>query len=393
MRLRNPIVDLRRVLARTSSPAARAPTAAASTTSCAGPRRSGPLDHRAVSDAIAAPPHTPGARLSNTQSDAIHAALRGPRRDPAAYRRLVDDALDYKIDVLERAVAVLDRRRGLGAARRAPRARSRRAGGVGSAARAPGLDLVRFSRTYRPWRNAQVEMLDADGGCDAQLRALADPRSPTISRRTPARARSPSRPSRPPTPLRLEVASRRIVDGMTVVALHINQRGARRAPADDAADPEDQLQVRAAAARPRSTTTADGTSLGPAGQPAADGRRSADRRGRHVVRPPVHVGPRDRRQPPEPRQPGGAEADLHAHRPTRNRRTSTSWCCRPHTVAEAEWSDELAERRARGELNPEAWPPLVDEDRFDVLADDAAEPDAGRRTTPVPADLTLDDLD
>ena len=44
------------------------------------------------------------------------------------------------------------------------------------------------------------------------------------------------------------------------------------------------------------------------------------------------------------------------------------WCCRPHTVVEAEWADELAARRARGELNPEVWPPLVDEDRFDVLA-------------------------
>ena len=26
----------------------------------------------------------------------------------------------------------------------------------------------------------------------------------------------------------------------------------------------------------------------------------------------------------------------------------------------------LAERRARGELNPEAWPPVLDEDAFDV---------------------------
>ncbi len=38
------------------------------------------------------------------------------------------------------------------------------------------------------------------------------------------------------------------------------------------------------------------------------------------------------------------------------------------------------------------WPPLVDEDRFDVLADDAAEP-APDATAPVPADLTLDDVD
>jgi hypothetical protein len=38
-----------------------------------------PLDHRAVSDAIAASPHTPGARLANATSDAIVDAQRGKR--------------------------------------------------------------------------------------------------------------------------------------------------------------------------------------------------------------------------------------------------------------------------------------------------------------------------
>ena len=54
------------------------------------------------------------------------------------------------------------------------------------------------------------------------------------------------------------------------------------------------------------------------------------------------------------------------------------WCCRPHAAAEAEWSDTIAERRAKGELNPEVWPPVVDQDRFD--------PDTGtdRSTTPTP---------
>ena len=66
------------------------------------------------------------------------------------------------------------------------------------------------------------------------------------------------------------------------------------------------------------------------------------------------------------------------------------WCCKPHTVAEAEWSDLLAQRRARGELNPEVWPPLVDEERFDVgpATDSPTDPH-----TPVPTGLTLDDLD
>ena len=68
---------------------------------------------------------------------------------------------------------------------------------------------------------------------------------------------------------------------------------------------------------------------------------------------------------------------------------SHRWCCRPHTAAEAEWSDELAARRSRGELNPQAWPPLIDEERFD--ADGTPPPDA--ETGGPPAELGIDDLD
>jgi len=68
------------------------------------------------------------------------------------------------------------------------------------------------------------------------------------------------------------------------------------------------------------------------------------------------------------------------------------WCCRSHEDAEAEFSDRLAERRARGELNPETWPPLVDEDRFDTKAVGDPDPDESNPGTP-PETLTLDDLD
>ena len=55
------------------------------------------------------------------------------------------------------------------------------------------------------------------------------------------------------------------------------------------------------------------------------------------------------------------------------------FCCRPHEVAEAEWSDQLADRRARGELNPEKWPPVVDGDAFEVTPAGApvGDPNAG----------------
>jgi hypothetical protein len=61
-------------------------------------------------------------------------------------------------------------------------------------------------------------------------------------------------------------------------------------------------------------------------------------------------------------------------------------------VAEAEWSDTLAARRARGELNPETWPPLVDEERFDVGSALPVEVDPADRPG-APQNLTLDDLD
>jgi hypothetical protein len=70
------------------------------------------------------------------------------------------------------------------------------------------------------------------------------------------------------------------------------------------------------------------------------------------------------------------------------------YCCRPHEDAESEWSDTLAERRTRGELNPQVWPPVVDGDAFEVsatgapLGDPAADP-----ATPAPDDVTADDLE
>ena len=80
-------------------------------------------------------------------------------------------------------------------------------------------------------------------------------------------------------------------------------------------------------------------------------------------------------------EPGSYAADPAAHQ----------WCCRPHTAAEADWSDIIAERRANGELNPQVWPPVVDEDRFDIgETTDAVET---TEPGPVPDGLTLDDVE
>jgi hypothetical protein len=58
-------------------------------------------------------------------------------------------------------------------------------------------------------------------------------------------------------------------------------------------------------------------------------------------------------------------------------------------VAEAETSDYFAERRAAGQMNPEKWPPLVDEERFDVGPDVAP----ALVTAAAPDYITADDVD
>ena len=70
------------------------------------------------------------------------------------------------------------------------------------------------------------------------------------------------------------------------------------------------------------------------------------------------------------------------------------FCCRPHEVAEAEFSDDLAARRSRGELNPEKWPPVRDEDGFEVTPADAPVGDPNALAPePAPDNVTIDDLE
>ena len=73
---------------------------------------------------------------------------------------------------------------------------------------------------------------------------------------------------------------------------------------------------------------------------------------------------------------------------------SHRYCCRSHENSESAWSDTLAERRARGELNPKVWPPVRDLDAFDVVADGTAVGDSfDQPADEVPVDVTIDDLE
>jgi hypothetical protein len=70
------------------------------------------------------------------------------------------------------------------------------------------------------------------------------------------------------------------------------------------------------------------------------------------------------------------------------------YCCRPHEDAEADWADRLAERRDKGELNPQVWPPVFDEDAFEVTPEGAPVAElVAMSQNEAPDDLTLDDLE
>ncbi len=250
-------------------------------------------------------------------------------------------------------------------------------------------DLVRFSRTYRYWRNAQVDMLDADGRCRDQLTALVDGQA-ARDRAGDAGVRELAHATVVATsPLRLDVGSRRLGDGTRAVLLH--------GPGGPALEGTADLKVQAGASswkechRPAdrrrrwegllwqplvipTLSVGDALVIGEAdwfSNPYRSGHELA------VKRPQLD----GLAAPKSSCEPDSYETDPDTHQ----------WCCRPHLAAEAQWSDEIAERRSRGELNPEVWPPVIDEDRFDPV--DEADPVPGTDPGPIPEGLTLDDVD
>jgi hypothetical protein len=388
MSLRTSIVDVRAVLAAHVTPGGPAVDAGRLDYLVTWAQATEPLDHRRVSDTIAEQPETPGARLSNSASDAIHQARHD--KDSATYGALVEAALDYRIEVLARAHAVLDRLR-ISRLRDVHRALEDDAQQVwGRRLALQASDLVRFSRTYPSWRNSHVNLLDADRKCFDQLTCLADA-SIAHDKAADASVRELALGTVIALdPIRLDVRSRRLVDGSRVVALHINDRSLVEQPSTTIKIQKGSFKL---GQLPVGTLTrrddVEGLSWDPKVVPSlavgdvlvlADttwfGRPLRSGHEITVARPSLD----NQSAPKATCTPAAYSEDPEGHQ----------WCCRPHSVAEAEWSDTLAERRALGELNPEVWPPLVDEERFDVgLGDEGPLPPP----TPAPDGLTIDDLD
>lgn len=356
-----------------------------------------PLDHRVVADAVERSRFTPGARLSVGSSDSIHRAHVGERgqenANPDEYDRLVRDELAFEQDVLGRAITVLD-----AVPESALRPYHRAIEGDAQAIWRRRLDsqasdLVRFGRTYRFWRNNLVPAIEDDERVRTLLTLLANPHAAAefaadAGNKQLAVARVVS-----VVPLTLDVKSRRIGAGDTIVLLHRN---------GDAAV-ESGVQVDGARLR--------GMSFGPLDRdPADDGTPTTVLRWNPATVPVLAVGDElivsvvadkwfeEMRRPVCIRVPRPTGDSTAAPKPTcqpddfANAPADHQWCCKPHKVAEAEFSDEIALRRQRGELNPQTWPPIRDADSFDVAptGSETATPSA---EGPAPDHLTIDELD
>ncbi|MGO2747516.1 hypothetical protein [Microbacterium sp.] len=405
--LRSPIIDLRGVLARHLVAGGPATNTGRLDYLVGWAEAQGEhtLEHRSFADAIEASEHTPGARLTNDASDAIHTALVGqsgkpsdaPVADAAEYERLVTEELRHKADILERALNAL---RGVPSSTLRPAYRAIESAAQEVWRRRLNLhasDLVRFGRTYRTWRNSQVPMVESDGTCAAQLLALSNPQTAydlavDAGNRVVAFATVVQT-----SPLVIDVDSRRIGDGARIVMFARNG-------ASCAEEPGVSLDASGAGA-----FKLDGLSIGPleavdtdtprmfrwtpqAAPVLAEGDQiivadfawfsTKQVRNRYL---PINKPKPDERSAPR----ADCTPDSYSDDPQKHR-----WCCRSHEASETEFSDDLAARRARGELNPETWPPVRDTDGFEVTAMNSPASDAfSSAPVAVPADQTMDDLE
>ncbi|MEU8816193.1 hypothetical protein [Actinoplanes sp. NPDC048796] len=387
MRMRTPLVDLHSVLLAHVVPGGPAVDAGRLDYLITWAEAIAPLDHRKVSDTIAEQIETPGARLSNRASDALfHASRRGPESD---YRRLVTAALDYRISVLERALTILD---ALPVSRLRDVHRALESDAQQVWRRRHTLqasDLVRFSRMYPHWRNSQVDLLDADRTCGDQLTCLTDLSFAQDKARDAGVRQLAFATVVGLNPIRLDVRSRRLGHEVTVVALHLNDRSLVEEAGTTLTIQKGSFKL---GRLPMGTLTeipdVDGLVWAPKIEPdlavgdelvLADAAWFKTFKSGHeiaVSRPAL-----DKQAAPTiDCTPESYQTDPDAHR----------WCCKSHAAAEADWADELAARRERGELNPAVWPPLLDDEHFDITpSGDMPEPE----TTTAPHNLTRDDLD
>lgn len=357
--------------------------------------------HRSIAELVEKSDHAVGAQLTPLKSNAIHEAFTGatpglPRpANPSVYDDLIRAELAYKIDVFDRSYAVLTSEFDTSKLQHAVRAVE------GDAQRVfrrrldlHAFDLVRFGRTTRWWRNDSVPLLEADDKFNSQVAALTSPLAAYDAAQDAGNRQLALAGVVDVAPLTVEVDSRRLGDESRLVALHVN--GVALVEADDVSVqtlkgsfkishmPIGELT--ATGAVPRQYYWAPhhdpGFAVGDE-LVVADFAWFSENKGDvwlNLVKPSVDTSSAPR---------ANCTPESYGDDPATHQ-----WCCKPHEASEAEWSDILAGRRARGELNPQVWPPVIDSDGFDVNAADETLPDpADRPAEQPPEDLTMDDVE
>lgn len=349
------------------------------------------VDHRAIGDEIENETRTPGARLATSTSNRIFAAQGRAGKARPEYDQLVRDELRYKQDVLDRTIAVLASLPD-SAVREVHRAIEGDAQKVWRRRRAlEASDLVKFERVYAYWRNKQVTQIDDDVACAVRLGVLANPQQAFDLAFDPGNRDLVAAQVASLDPVTVTVNSRRVADGDSFVVLHHNDTVLVEEPPVAVTTQPKVTGIPAitlhATDQPKTyeVTVAAGSLSLALGDQLALARGGfiglyKNKKSFSISRPGTDTSA----APHSGCVPTSYADDPDAHK----------WCCRPHQTAEAEWSDTLAERRARGELNPQVWPPALDEDGFEVTG--VGQPTADTVDVDVdsiPADLSLTDID
>jgi hypothetical protein len=407
--LRSPILDIRSVLARHVVAGGPAVNSGRLDYLVEWANSTTPIDHRSFGKKIEQSEHTPGARLSNETSNLIHRALTGDRRkkgkkgspDHEKFRVLVKDELKYKTFTFEQAIAALGTINvsNLQVAYRAlesdVQAVWRRR------LQLHASDLVRFGRTYRWWRNSQVESIESDFVCETQLRCLVNHQAANDLATSAGSRELMFATVRETDPaIVLDVDSRRVTAGSRLVLLHLNGQ---------ACVEEDSISVDVSL---KGKFKVGGLSLGPLESLKSEAKGSHSL---FIWKP--HTSPAlkvdDRLILADfawfaKKQAGNTTLPIEKPKvdkesAPKDECTVTSYdsnpfshryCCRSHENSESAWSDTLAERRAAGELNPNVWPPVRDLDAFEVVADGTVIGDPfDQPADEVPVDAMIDDLE
>lgn len=357
-----------------------------------------PIEYKVLLEQVESSLHTPGSHLSQKQSDLIHEAYLDKKLGKASaakYEELVLGELAAKEEIFDQATEQLDRiavsklrESILEMEADAQKIWHRRW-------KLQAFDLIRFGLTSRWWRNSLVTVVDGDQKCIAQMNAVLNPmaaeaQAKAAGNRDLAIAKVVSQ-----EPLTISVNSRRFKNETKAFVLHKN--GVSEVETRDVVVKAYKGQIKItgvfkgqlleAEALPIGTYLFDSvddssfavgdTLVLAADDWLGDGTKGS---GMRIEKPAF-----DAQQAPK----DTCDESSYVLYPDEHK-----YCCRPHTVTEAETSDWIASKRDAGEMNPQIWPPVIDAEAFDQLTPkDPTDQTANVEPTQAPDGITEDDLD